>query len=507
MRNIIFFDTTLRDGEQTPGVNLNARDKIEIAKDLANLGVDIIEAGFAASSQGDFEAVKAIAQEIQGARVASLCRAMTGDVQRAWEALRYAEDPLIHVFIATSERHMMHKLNMTREEVLDAVVNAVRVAKTFTKNVQFSAEDASRSDREFLARVLEKAIAAGATTVNIPDTVGYCTPEEYAGLVTYLLETVPNIDKAHLAVHCHNDLGLAVGNTLAAVVAGADQVEGTINGIGERAGNAALEEIAMALSVRSDVYQVQHKLNTRHIFRVSRLVSKYTGIEIPPNKAIVGENAFRHQSGIHQHGVMNDRETYEIMSPESIGRYDVDSMVLGKLSGRHAFLEKLTELGYRLTEEEANYAFERFKALADQKKEITLKDVVAIIEGRISEVTPTIQLVNYQILTASKVNSTAAVWLKRGDEILQKASIAAGPVDAALQAITEMVGLDISLDTYHIRAVTEGSDALGEVTVRVRYGEGIYLGKGISSDVIKSSMLAYLNAINRIYAENTIKTK
>jgi len=507
MRKIIFFDTTLRDGEQTPGVNFNTRDKIEIARELANMRVDVIEAGFAAASQGDFDAVKAVAREVRNARIAALCRARTADIQRAWEALRYAEDPLLHIFLATSERHMMHKLNMTREEVLDAVVRSVKTAANFTSQVQFSAEDASRSDREFLALVLEKAIAAGASTVNIPDTVGYSTPEEYADLVTYLLDHVPNIHKAKLAVHCHNDLGMAVGNSLAAIYAGADQVDGTINGIGERAGNAALEELAMAIAVRGDYYGVSHDLDTSRIFHVSRLVSKYTGIDIPPNKAVVGENAFRHQSGIHQHGVMKDRGTYEIMSPEQIGRFDVDSMVLGKLSGRHAFEEKLADLGYRLKEEELVYAFERFKILADQKKEVTLKDVVAILEGRMSEVKPTVELVNYQILVASNVSSTATVCLKRGNETMQKASIAVGPVDAAFNAITEMVGLDLSLDSYHIRSVTEGTDALGEVTVRVRYQNGIYMGKGISSDVIKSSMLAYLNAINRIYADHLIEEK
>mgnify|MGYP000932895814 CR=1 FL=1 len=501
MRRILFFDTTLRDGEQAPDVNLNVREKVEIARELAGLGVDIIEAGFPASSQGSYNAVLAIAKEIKGLRVAGLCRAVVGDIQRCWEALRYADDPLIHIVIATSERHMLHKLNMTEEEVLAASVQAVKTARTYTANVQFSAEDASRSNRDFLCRVLEKTIAAGATTVNIPDTVGYATPDEYGDLIRHIIDQVPNIAKAHIAVHCHNDLGLAVSNTLAGVAAGADQVEVAVNGIGERAGNAALEEVAMALKVRGDFYQAGHGLDTTRIYRLSRLVSKYTGVEIPPNKAVVGENAFRHESGIHQHGVLQDRGTYEIMSAESIGRYNVDSLVLGKLSGLHAFKERLASLGFHLSDSDAGYAFERFKSIADLKKEVTLKDMTAIIEGRLGEVKPTVELVNYQILSANNVSSTATVCLSRGGETLQLAAIASGPVDAAYKAITELVDLAISLESYSIKAVTEGADALGEVTVRVKYKDGVFLGKGISTDVIRSSMLAYINAINRIYAE------
>jgi len=507
MRRILFFDTTLRDGEQSPGLNLNIREKVEIARELAEMGVDIIEAGFPASSQGNFNAVLAVAKEIKGVRIAGLCRAVTADIQRCWEALRYADDPLIHIVIATSERHMLHKLNMTEEEVLATAVQAVKTARNFTGNVQFSAEDASRSNRDFLCQVLEKTIAAGAATVNIPDTVGYATPEEFAELIGYLIGHVPNLTKARIAVHCHNDLGLAVSNTLSAVAAGADQVEVTVNGIGERAGNAALEEVAMALKVRGDFYQAEHHLDCTRIYRVSRLVSKYTGVEIPPNKAVVGENAFRHESGIHQHGVLKDRATYEIMSAESIGRYNVDSLVLGKMSGLHAFKERLDALGFRLNDDDAAYAFERFKSIADLKKEVTLRDITAIIEGRLGEIKPTVELANYQILSANNVSSTATVCLSRGGETLQMAAIAGGPVDAAYKAITELVGLDISLESYHIKAVTEGADALGEVTVRVKYRDGVYLGKGVSTDVIRSSMLAYLNAINRIYAETAFAYK
>ena len=504
MRKILLLDTTLRDGEQTPGVNLNVWDKIELARELALMKVDIIEAGFPAASKGDFSAVKAVAQEVRGVTVAALCRAVTGDIQRAWEALRFAEDPLIHIVIATSERHMLHKLHMSKDDVLAAAEKAVQTARNYTKNVQFSAEDASRSDLDFLCRVLTKVISSGATTVNIPDTVGYSTPDEYGRLVSYVLEHVPNIGDTRLSVHCHNDLGMAVANTLAALSAGAEQAECTVNGIGERAGNAALEEVIMALYTRGEHYGVEVNADPSHIYRVSRLVSKYTGLEIAPNKSVVGDNAFRHQSGIHQHGVLNDRETYEIMRPDVIGRYDNDSMVLGKLSGQHAFREKLTAWGYHLTDEECKIAFERFKGLADTKKEITLRDVMAVIEGRISDVNPTVELVDYQILAGNNMRSTATVYLSRNGETLEMAAIAGGPVDAAFKAITQLLGLNLKLDSYKIKAVTEGADALGEVTVRVKYNGGIYLGKGVSTDVIKSSMLAYINAINRIYAETLI---
>lgn len=501
MRKIAVLDTTLRDGEQTPGVNLNIREKIEIAKELASLGVDTIEAGFPAASTGDFNAVKAIAKETGGVCIAGLCRTVTADIQRAWEALRFAEAPLLHVFIATSERHMMYKLKMSADEVLENAVKAVKFAKYYCPDVEFSAEDATRSDLDFLCRVVEKVIAAGATVINLPDTVGYTTPQEYAAIITYVREHVANIANARLSVHCHNDLGMAVANSLAGINAGADQVEVTVNGIGERAGNAPLDEIVMALKTRSEYYNADTSVDTSHIYRLSRLVSNYTGLDIAPGKPVVGDNAFRHQSGIHQHGVMNDRGTYEIMTPESIGRYDVKPLVLGKLSGSHAFREILAEQGIHLTEAEAKDTFEKFKLVADRKKEVTLRDIMAIVEGRVGEVQPTVELINYQILSSSNVSSTATVCLSRGGQSLQMAAIASGPVDAAYKAITEMLDLDISLESYNIKAVTEGADALGEVTVRVRYKDGIYLGRGISTDIIMSSILAYINAINRIYAE------
>ncbi len=501
MVTIRIFDTTLRDGEQTPGVNLNVREKVEIAKEIAAIGVDAIEAGFPNSSQGDFSAVLAVARELKGVQVAGLCRAVTGDVQRAWEALRFAEAPLINIVIASSERHMMHKLRMTEHEVVERAVSAIKIAKSYCHDVEFTAEDASRSDKQFLCRLLQKAIAAGATIVNIPDTVGYTTPQEYAALVQYVLNNVSNIEKACLSVHCHNDLGMATANTLSGLTAGARQAEVTVNGLGERAGNASLEEVVMALSTRRNYYNLEHKINTHGIYKLSQLISKYTGMEIAPGKPIVGDNAFRHQSGIHQHGVLTDRETYEIMSAESIGRYQVDSLVLGKLSGRHAFSERLHDLGFHLSPEEVKAAFEQFKVLADRKKDVTVRDIAAILEGRLHDVKPVVELANYQILSANNMNSTATVCLTRGGETLQKAAIAGGPVDAAFKAIDEILGLNLSLESYVIKAVTEGADALGEVTVRVKYGDGVYLGKNVSTDIIKSSIMAYINAINRIYGE------
>ena len=500
-KTIRFFDTTLRDGEQTPGITLNMREKLEIAKQLSHLGVDIIEAGFPNSSIGDFKAVQEIAKTVQGASVAGLCRALPMDVQRAWEALKFAEAPRIHIFIATSEIHMLHKLKMTEHEVIEAAVNAVKMAKSFCNDVEFSAEDASRTNPAFLYRILSKVIAAGATTVNIPDTVGYTMPQEYAQIIRGIFENVSNIDKAAISVHCHNDLGLAVANSLAAIKAGATQVECTVNGIGERAGNAALEEIVMALRTREDFFDAAYNIKTEKIYSTSRLVANYTGLEISPNKAIVGTNAFRHQSGIHQHGMLMNSHTYQIMSPETVGVYDVDTMVLGKLSGRHAFEEKVREMGYHLSEHEMADAFAKFKALADRKKDITARDITAILDGHLTRVAALIGLDDYQIFSSNHASATATIALSKGEEKLRFAAIGDGPVDAAYHAIDSMLNMGITLEAYTIKAVTEGKDALGEVTVKVRYGKEIYMGKGISTDVIESSILSYINAINRILAD------
>ncbi|HPV02687.1 MAG TPA: 2-isopropylmalate synthase, partial [Clostridiales bacterium] len=406
---IKIFDTTLRDGEQTPGVSLNIQEKVEIARQLARLGVDIIEAGFAISSPGDFMAVKTVAENVKGPVIASLSRAVEKDIDRAWEALQNAENPRIHTFIATSDIHMKYKLKMTEEQVLERAVAMVKYAKKYCSDVEFSAEDASRTRTEFLYRVLEEVIKAGATVVNIPDTVGYAMPEEFGRLIKGIKENVRGIEKVDISVHCHNDLGLAVANSLAAIMNGATQVECTINGMGERAGNASMEEIIMGIQTRKDFYgELQHNIDTRQIYRTSKLVSKLTGVNLQPHKAIVGKNAFAHESGIHQHGVLAERSTYEIMTPESIG-LSTNRIVLGKLSGRHAFEERLKEMGYNLSPEEITKAFEKFKELADKKKNVTDRDIEALIGEKVSEVEEVYRLDSFQINSGNRVIATATV--------------------------------------------------------------------------------------------------
>ncbi len=503
-RMIQFFDTTLRDGEQTPQVNLNLREKLEIAKQLAVLGVDTIEAGFPNASKGDFEAVSAVAKEVRDVSVAGLCRSVPVDIQRAWEALKYAQQPCLHVFIATSEVHMEYKLKMTEEEVLDAAVMSVKLAKSFCSDVVFSPEDASRSNLDFLYRVIEKTIQAGATVINIPDTVGFSTPMEFSGLIRNIFANVPNISKAQIAVHCHNDLGMAVANSLAAVEAGATIVQCTVNGMGERAGNASLEEIVMALQTRQDYFDVEHHIDTTQIYRTSTLVSNYMGIDLQPNKPIVGANAFRHESGIHQHGVLNNPLTYEILTPESVGIFKNESMVLGKLSGCHAFEEKIKTLGYHLQEEDLQKAFARFKELADRKKDVSIRDITAILDGKMTDIPAIYEIVDYQIFSGNRKSSTASIILKKGEEELQDAAVGEGPVDAGFNAIDKIVQLPVSLESYSLKSVTEGKDALGEVTVRVKYEDEVYLGKGISTNIIEASMLSYITALNRILAEKAL---
>ncbi len=497
---IYFFDTTLRDGEQAPGINLNIKEKVEIARQLEGLGVDCIEAGFPAASPGDFEAVAAIAEKVKNCSVAGLCRSVKGDIDKAAEALKKAAAPRIHVFIATSDLHMQYKLQMSREQVLERTIEAVKYAKTFTADVEFSAEDAGRSDRAFLYQVLQAAIAAGATTVNIPDTVGYCTPQEIFELFDGVRNNVANIDQAIMSTHCHNDLGLAVPNSLAALGGGARQIECTINGIGERAGNAALEELVMILQTRQDIYQYQVDIDTTKIYRLSKLVSSLTGEAIPGNKPIVGANAFRHESGIHQHGVMANRATYEIMTPESIG-LAVNNIVLGKHSGRHAFVQRLEEMGYHLCDNEINRAFERFKVLADRKKDVTEMDIDAIVGTRIADIPQVYQLESFQLQSGNKIQSTACISLSKEGETLSEVAIGDGPVDASFKAIDKIVQMPITLESYNLAAVTEGKDALGEVRVKVKYEDNIYSGKGLSTDVIEASMRAYVDAINRTLLE------
>jgi 2-isopropylmalate synthase len=500
-KRIKIFDTTLRDGEQTPGVNLNIQEKLEIAKQLEKLGVDVMEAGFAIASPGDFEAIKAVAAEIKNVTVASLCRAVEKDIDRAWEAVKNAVSPRIHTFIATSDIHMKYKLKMSEDEVLERAAAMVKYAKKYCSDIEFSAEDAGRSRPEFLYRIFEAVIAAGATCINIPDTVGYTTPFEFGNLVKGIKENVKGIEKVDISVHCHNDLGMAVANTLAAVENGATQIECTINGLGERAGNASLEEVVMALTTRKNYYNITHNIDTTQIYRTSKLVSSLTGVLVQPNKAVVGANAFAHESGIHQHGILNEKSTYEIMTPESIG-LSQNKMVLGKLSGRHAFEDRLKEMGYTLDQEAINKAFEKFKELADKKKVVLDDDIQALVEERVSQIPEMYQLVSFQINSGNKVISTAVIELNRENSVITEAATGDGPVDAAFNAIERAIGMELKLVDYNLRAVTGGKDALGEVTVKVaKNGGKPFIGRGISTDIIEASVKAYLNAINRMLSE------
>lgn len=497
MRKIKIFDTTLRDGEQSPGASMNVDEKIQVAKQLKKLGVDIIEAGFPIASPGDFEAVNRISQEVKGVVIAGLCRARDEDIEKAAEALKPAEQRRIHTFIATSDIHLKYKLRMDREQVLDAAIRAVKKARQYTDDVEFSAEDATRSDWDYLCKVTEEVIKAGATTVNIPDTVGYTIPQEYGELIEYLMNKVPNIDKATISVHCHNDLGLAVANSLTAILKGAGQVECTINGIGERAGNASLEEIVMALKVRNDFFKADTNIVTQEIYRTSRLVSKITGMIVQPNKAIVGANAFAHEAGIHQDGVLKERTTYEIMRPEDIG-IPSSKIVLGKHSGRHAFKARLEELGYSLSEEELNRTFERFKKLADQKKYIFNEDIEALVSDEVLRITEVYQLVDLEVSSGVNKKPTAKVKLRINGEEKELTINGDGPVDAVYKAITELTGSKAELNKFEIKSITGGTDALGEVTVILEEAGHTVRGHGSDTDIIIASAKAYINALNKL---------
>lgn len=496
MGNLIkFFDTTLRDGEQAPGCTMNVHEKVEFAIQLEKLGVDIIEAGFAVSSERDFEAVKAVAAVLKTSVTASLARAVKGDIDAAYNAVKDAVHPRIHVFIATSDLHMDVKLNMTREQVLKAIDESVSYAKSLCDDVEFSAEDASRSDREFLQKAFKIAVDAGATTINIPDTVGYATPEEMGDLVSFIKKSLP--DNIVISVHCHDDLGQGVACSLASIKAGATQVECTVNGIGERAGNAAMEEIIMGIHTRPDCYNATTNIVTKQIYRTSKLLSTITGIAVPPNKAIVGANAFAHESGIHQHGVMKNRETYEIISPADIG-VPQSKMVLGKHSGKHALLDRLETLGYFLSESDLEKAFTAFKALADKKKAVTDKDLEALVSHNVAQTHKSLQYTSFVINSGNTITSTANVKLSiEGDEI-EKVATGDGPVDACFKAIDKIVKLNATLENYTIQSITEGMDALGEVVVKIRFGDSIITGRGLSTDIIEASIKAYLNALNKI---------
>lgn len=510
MEKIFIFDTTLRDGEQTPGVAFTTEEKLKIARALQKLGVDAIEAGFPASSSGDFEAVRGIAQEIVGPVVVALARTLPEDIEKAGEALKEANRGRIHTFIATSPLHMEYKLKKTPDEVLMAAIKAVKLARRYTDEVEFSPEDASRSEVSFLCDIVQAAVEAGARIINIPDTVGYSTPEEFAGLIQEIKKRVSGINKVIISVHCHNDLGMAVGNSLSAVRAGARQVECTVNGIGERAGNAALEEVVMAIETRRDFFNFHTDINTKEIYPASRLISYLAGIPIQPNKAIVGKNAFRHQAGIHQDGVLKKPITYEIITPSSVG-LEKSELVLGKLSGRHAFKERLNKLGFSLEKEELERCFDAFKRLTEKKKEIFDEDLILIVEEQIARIPKVFSLEYIHTVTGNQILPTATVKIKKGGKIYQEAACGDGPIDAAYKAIDRICKLDLALLDYSIQAATGGKDALGEVTVRVKKGDALVSGRGSSTDIIEASAKAYVNAINRLlyrYAgEGNVVTK
>ena len=469
-----------------------------MAKQLDKLGVDIIEAGFAIASPMDHKSVQAIASAVTNCTVASLARCTKGDIDAAWDAVKEANHPRIHVFLATSNIHMEYKLKMTREEVLQRITDMVGYARSKCADIEFSAEDASRSEWDFLAQCYSNAVAAGATTLNVPDTVGYSTPQEMADLITYLRANVTGIENVDISVHCHDDLGMAVANSLACIKAGATQVECTVNGIGERAGNASLEEIVMALHTRRDFYDAETNINTRQIYRSSKLLSNITGVPIPPSKAVVGANAFAHESGIHQHGVIANAQTYEIMNSTDVG-IPQNTMVLGKHSGKHALREKLASMGYEISDQEMEKVFARFKILADKKKNITTADLEALVLHRHNANYETCQLVSHVVNAGDGVPNTSCVKLKRAGEELEEVAIGSGPLDASFKAINRMLGLDIKLDSFSLNAVTDGEDAIGEAVVKIEAPNGRrYTGTGLSTDIIESSIRAYVNGINKM---------
>jgi 2-isopropylmalate synthase len=496
-RRILVFDTTLRDGEQSPGATMTESEKLEVADALVALGVDIIEAGFPAASPGDFEAVRQIAKRAKGATIAGLARANQSDIERAAQAVREAESPRIHTFIATSDIHLNHKLRMSREELLERVSEMVKLAKGFTSDVEFSAEDATRSDWDFLVEVFSRAIKSGATTLNVPDTVGYTTPLEYTRLMEHLQANVEGIDDVIISVHCHNDLGMATANTLAAVAAGARQVEVTVNGIGERAGNTALEEVVMSLSTRSDQFSGFTNIQKERIVPTSRLVSGITGLQVQVNKAIVGANAFAHEAGIHQDGMLKERTTYEIMDPTDVG-WEGTKLVLGKHSGRAGFRNTLSELGIKLEEEQVNEVYLRFLTLADRKKSVTAADLIALVQNQQETASDTFHLAQWRVDIASGEPANASVVLAHGDQNVVGEAEGNGPVDALMKAIDAATGLESKLEFYQVGAVTPGEDAQGQVHMRIRVGDQIYTGHGLATDIVEASARAYLAALSRV---------
>lgn len=501
---VYFFDTTLRDGEQTPGVALQTPEKIEIAKGLVRLGIDVIEAGFPAASPGDFDAVATIAREVKGTTICALARCNENDVIKAIDALKYAERSRLHVFIAISELHMQYKLKMTRQDVLDKVKTILELAKGKVDEIEFSGEDASRADLDFACQVFGVAIAGGASIINVPDTVGYMMPGEFAEKIRYIKEHTPGIENAIISVHCHDDLGLANANSLAAVAAGARQVECTVNGLGERAGNVGIEEVVMSLKTRHDFFHdLDVAIDTTQFTRLSQLVARLTGVAVPPNKAIVGSNAFAHESGIHQHGMMSNPETYEIMTPESVGAGKTH-IVLGKHSGHHAFVDHLASLGFTLDEEKAKDLFTKFKALADRKKQVYDDDIIALVMDNMHH-KKAVQVLRHQYKSDEHGYAYADIRLETPEGIREDAAVGDGPVDASLKAAERALDMDIELKEFKMRAITEGKDALGEAVVKIAIGGKVFQGRGISTDIVTSSVNAYVSAVNSMYLSRELE--
>jgi len=497
---IYIFDTTLRDGEQSPGCSMNLEEKLKIARQLEALRVDVIEAGFPIASEGDFESVRQVAKEVRSATIAGLARATELDIRRAWEALQWAAKPRIHTFIATSDIHLQYKLKRSREQVFEQAAKAVRLAKSLCDDVEFSAEDAGRSDLDYLCQVVEVAISEGASTINIPDTVGYCVPDEFGNIFRVLKERVPNIDRARLSSHCHNDLGFAVANSLAALQNGARQVECTINGIGERAGNASLEEIVMALKVRKDRLGFSTEVNSEEIYKTSHLLSNLTGVMVQANKAIVGKNAFAHEAGIHQDGVLKQALTYEIMTPQSVG-IPTNNIVLGKHSGRHALSNRYQALGYQLSKEELDRAYMLFTKLADKKKSIYDEDLLAIVHDGIRIIPERYHLKYVHATGGNQAIATATVRLSQDDQFFVESANGDGPVEAIYRAIDKITSLRGRLIDYSVHAVSRGKDAVGEVFIHAEFEGKSFSGKAASSDIIDASARAYLNAVNKAWYE------
>ena len=506
MDRVIIFDTTLRDGEQAAGGSLNVQEKLEIARQLEKLGVDVIEAGFPVTSPGDFEAVRLIAQEVRNPSICVLTHANLKAVDDSWEAVKNASNPRIHIVLSSSDIHLFYQLRKSREQILQMSCDTVKHAHKYTDNIEFSAMDASRTEPAFIYQLLKAVIDVGASTVNIPDTVGYAMPRQFGELIEGVFKNVPNVEKAVVSVHCHNDLGLATANSLAAVMAGASQVECCVNGIGERAGNASLEEVVMSIETRKDIFNAETNINTKEIYKTSRMVSSLTGMLVQPNKAIVGSNAFAHEAGIHQDGVIKEKRTYEIMDAEAIGISE-SKLVLGKHSGRAAFIKKLNELGFELSKVEIEKAFEEFKALADKKKDISDRDIEALVSDEVLVIPETFSLRSMDVRAGTVKKPTATVHMTHKGKMIKATETGSGPVDAVYKAITKLTKVKIKLVDYVIQAITGGTDALGEVMVRISDGTNIYSGHGSDTDILVSSAKAYINAINKLSHRKELNKK